>query len=292
MANEVRCVIDTRDQLGETPLWCPRTGRIWWIDIDRPRLQSFAPRSGAHEVHTFEGRFLGSLALHRGGGFVIALDNSLHRFVPGTGTLRHLLDVEPAGAGTRLNDGRCDSRGRLWIGTADAVFKNPLGSFYRVDPDGSATRLFGDIIVTNSVCISPDERTLYMSDTRRYKLWAFDLDIDDGVLSRRRVFADYKQGPGRPDGACIDSNGYLWNAVFGGGKLIRYAPDGRVDREIALPVTNPTCVCLGGPGLRTLYITSSTNMLAPEVLARETLAGALLAIDVDTPGLPERMFGH
>lgn len=292
MSDDVRCVINVRDQLGETPLWCPRTERVWWIDIDNPRLQSFDERSGRHEVHRFDGStFLGGQALHRQGGFVIALDNSLHRFMPDTASLTHLVDVEPTSKGTRLNDGRCDSRGRLWIGTADAAFRNPLGSFYRVEPDASAHWLFNDIIVTNSIAIAPDERTLYMSDTRRFKIWAFDFDVEDGVLSNRRVFADYTNQRGRPDGACVDSEGCLWNAAFAGGCVIRYTPAGKVDRVIELPVTNPTCVCLGGPDLRTLYITSSTNQLTPEALHGEPLAGALLAVEVGVGGLPEQMYG-
>ncbi|MDM0037218.1 SMP-30/gluconolactonase/LRE family protein [Variovorax sp. J22P271] len=292
MTDNVRCVINVRDRLGETPLWCPRTEKLWWIDIDRPRLQSFDERSGRHEVHRFEGHtFLGGQALHRQGGFVIALDNSLYRFEPGDGRLEHLVDVEPASKGTRLNDGRCDSRGRLWIGTADVAFREPLGSFYRVGPDARAQWQFDDIIVTNSIAIAPDERTLYMSDTRRCTIWAFDFDVEDGVLSNRRVFADYANHRGRPDGACVDSEGCLWNAAFAGGCVIRYTPAGKVDRVIELPVTNPTCVCLGGPGLRTLYITSSTNQLTPAALQNEPLAGALLAVEVDVPGLPEQMYG-
>jgi sugar lactone lactonase YvrE len=296
---DVRVVVNARDQLGETPLWCARTGRVWWIDIEQPKLQSFDERTGRHEVFPFASTFAGSLALHRAGGFVVALDNSLHRFDPGfdpaSGTLEHIVDVEPADAGTRLNDGRCDRRGRLWIGTMDAAIEKPLGSFYRVDPTGEAHRLFDDIIVTNSVTTSPDDRTLYMSDTRRFKIWAFDLDPEDGVLSNRRVFADYSNDTGRPDGACVDADGCVWNAVFAGRRVIRYTPKGKVDRVIELPVTNPTCVCFGGPDLGTLYITTATKMIAPEVLAREPLAGALLAVDVGAAwgikGLPEPMFG-
>lgn len=291
MSHEVRCVVQARDQLGETPLWCSRTQKIWWIDIERPKLQSFDERTGVHEVFPFDSTYLGSLALHRRGGFVVALDNTLHRFQPATGALDPIVEVEPVALGTRLNDGRCDRNGRLWIGTMDAAIEKPLGSFYRVDPDGSRHWLFDDIIVTNSVAVSPDGRTLYMSDTRRFKLWAFDLDPDEGRLSNRRVFVDYTAERGRPDGACVDSEGFVWNAVFAGHRVVRYSPDGRVDRVIELPVTHPTCVCFGGPDLRTLYITTATKMLEPQVLANEHLAGALLAVQLDVAGLPEAEFG-
>lgn len=290
MTISIERVIQAHDQLGETPLWCPRTGRVWWIDIEKPKLQSLDEATGRHEVYSFPSTFLGSVALHRAGGFLIALDNALHRFEP-PGTLEHLVDVEAPDAGTRLNDGRCDVRGRLWIGTMDAAIERPLGSFYRVDPDGTVRRFFGDVIVTNSVAVSPDQRTLYMSDTRRFVLWAFDLDAADGVISNRRVFVDYSGTSGRPDGACVDAEGCVWNAVFAGHRVVRYTPAGAVERVIELPVTHPTCVCFGGPDLDRLYVTTARKMLAPEVLAREELAGALLACRPGVKGLPEPLFG-
>lgn len=286
----IDCVVNRRDQLGETPLWCQRTGLVWWLDIERPRLQSFDPKTGAYRVFPFEATYAGSLAFHAGGGFLVALDNALHRFEPETAVLTPFVEIEPPGRGTRLNDGRCDRRGRLWIGTMDETFREPLGSVYRVGPDASVVRMFGDIIVTNSIATSPDDRVLYVSDTRRYVLWAFDLDPDDGVLSNRRVFVDYARERGRPDGACVDSEGCVWNAAFAGGCVIRYTPSGKVDEVIELPVTNPTCVCLGGDDFRTLYVTTATKMIEPAVLEREEHAGALLAVRVNVAGLPEPMF--
>jgi sugar lactone lactonase YvrE len=288
---DVSCVINPSDQLGETPLWCSRTGRLWWLDIERPRVQSFDPVSREHRVFTFDAKWAGGLAFTAHGGLLVALDNALHVFDPETGTLTRFVDVEPPDTGTRLNDGRCDRRGRLWIGTADEKISAPLGSFYRVDPSGTVTRLFGDVIITNSVATSPDDRVLYVSDTRQYAIWAFDLDPDDGVLSNRRVFADFRGGRGRPDGSCVDADGCVWNAAFAGGCVIRFTPAGKIDRVIDLPVTNPTCVCFGGSGLDTLYITSATKLIAPDILARQPLAGAVLAVHPGATGLPEPQFG-
>ncbi len=288
---EIRCIYNGRDQLGETPLWCAKTQRIWWLDIEKPKLQCFDEATGRHEVYPFDTDFAGSIAFHAEGGFVLALGASLHRFQPEDGSLTPIAEIEPAAANTRLNDGRCDRQGRLWIGTMDNGLTQPKGSLYRVDPDGTATRMFGDVIVTNSIAVSPDGRTLYFSDTRRYLLWAFDLDPDDGTLSNRRVFADYAPGPGRPDGACVDADGCLWNAVFAGGRVVRYTPEGKIDRVIEMPVTHPTCVTFGGPDLSTLYVTTASKALAPEVLAAEPLAGALLALETDVEGFAEAGFG-
>ena len=144
----------------------------------------------------------------------------------------------------------------------------PSGSFYRVDPDGRVTKQFGDVIVSNTVAIAPDQRTLYFSDTRRHVTWAFDLDAAAGALSNRRIFVDHRAAAERPDGACIDADGCVWIAIFAGGRVVRYTPAGKVDRTIALPVTNPTCPCLGGPDLRTLYITTARKFLEPRTDCR------------------------
>lgn len=288
----LRCVVPGTDVLGETPLWCEETHSVLWLDIEQARLQRFHPASGRHDVFQFDERYVGSLALLRQPGRVLlGLDRALFLFDLGTGQRERLCEVEPADADTRLNDGRCDSRGRFWVGTMDNQLHRGIGSFYRVDPDGSVHRQFGDVIVANTVALSPSEDTLYFSDTRRYVTWRFGLDVQKGTLGGRQVFADHTASRDRPDGACTDSEGFVWNAVFGGGRVVRLACDGRVDRVLQLPVSNPTCVCLGGPDLRTLYISTARRFLTQRQLREEPWAGSLLAIEVDVPGLPERRFG-
>ena len=288
----LRCVVPGTDVLGETPLWCEKTQSVLWLDIEQARLQRFHPTSGRHDVFQFDERYVGSIALLRRPGRVLAaLDRALYTFDLGTGRRELLCEVEPADADTRLNDGRCDSLGRLWVGTMDNQLHRGIGGFYRVDPDGSVHRQFGDVIVANTVALSPEEDTIYFSDTRRHVTWRFALDVASGNLGDRQVFVDYAPSRDRPDGACVDSEGFVWNAIFAGGRVIRYAPDGRVDRVLTVPVSNPTCVCLGGPELRTLYITTARRFLTQRQLRDEPWAGSLLAIDVEVPGLPERRFG-
>jgi sugar lactone lactonase YvrE len=288
----VRCVLPAQDLLGETPLWCERTQSLLWLDIDAGRLQRLHPASGRHDVFTFDARYTGTLALtRRAGQVLIGLDLGLHLFDLGTGELRALCQVEPAASDNRLNDGRCDARGRLWVGTMDNQLSRPNGSFYRVDPDGSVHRQFGDVIVSNTVALSPAQDRLYFSDTRRFTTWQFPLDARAGTLGERQVFVDHSASRCRPDGACVDAQGYVWNAIFAAGRVVRYSPRGEVDRVIELPTTNPTCACLGGPGFKTLYITTARKFLDRAQLRREPLAGAVLAVDVEVPGLPEHRFG-
>lgn len=284
---EIACVVETHDALGESCFWCPMTRRVWWLDILKPCLQSFDPVSGDHQVYPLPGRNCGCAVPHASGGLVLAMDSGLHAFDPATGRLEFLLHTEPNEPDNRYNDGRCDRRGRLWIGTMDCDLRRPSGSLYRIGADRSVVALMSGITVPNSTAFSPDDRTFYFADTPRHQIWAFDFDADAGAITNRRVFADLTRRKALPDGSCVDAQGYLWNAEYAGRRVTRYAPDGRVDRSIELPVTNPTCCCFGGERLDTLYITSASQRLKSPA----AIEGALLAVDVGVRGLPEATFG-
>lgn len=283
-------VARTEDQLGETPLWRGETGELSWIDIERPRLHRLKPGNGSVETTAMPGTYFGCQALMADGCRLVATDCSL-QVMAEDGTLSPFAGVEEEGD-TRLNDGRVDSRGRLWIGTMDNGLKEPHGNLYRVDPDGTVTRMVEGVVVSNGIAFSPDGDRLYFTDTRRNTSFAFDLDLDDGAITNRRVFADYRASGDRPDGACVDAEGCLWAAFFAGGRIVRYRPDGGIDRSIEVPVVNPTCVAFGGRDLTTLYVTSATKFLTPEQRAADRLAGSLLAIAGLGQGLPENHFGQ
>ncbi len=287
---DIACAVEARDALGESPIWCSRTGLLWWLDILKPCLQSFDPLTGRHQVHPLPGRTCGNLALRASGGFVLAVDTALHGYDPAKGLTDLLARVEPDLPENRFNDGRCDRRGRLWIGTMDRDIRTPSGSFYRIGADRSVQRLFGGVSVPNSTAFSPDNRTLYFADTPRHAIWAFDFDLDAGAISNRRVFADLSGRAGLPDGSCVDADGFLWNAEFAGHRIVRYAPDGRVDRTIEVPVTNPTCCCFGGAVLYTLSVTSAAFPCADGKGRPTPLEGCVLALDVGVRGLPEAAF--
>jgi len=288
---DIVCVVQSRDSLGESPIWCPRTRRLWWLDILKPRLQSYDPASREHRVYPLPGRTCGCAALRAAGGLVLALDHGLHGYDPETGRLEFLLHAEPGKPDNRYNDGRCDRRGRLWIGTMDIELRHPSGSLYRIGPDRSVLRLFDGITVPNSTAFSPDDCTLYFADTPRHLIWAFDFDADAGAISNRRVFVDLTARKGVPDGSCIDAEGYVWNAEYAGARVVRYAPDGRVDRTIDVPVTNPTCCCFGGEGLATLFVTSAAPSSDAGPHPDRPNEGCVHALDAGVRGLPEGMFG-
>lgn len=287
MTTMVECVVRAGNGLGEAPQWCAATRKMWWIDIYAPALHSYDPQSHAHASMPLPGRIVGSFAMRRCGGMVIARNDGLFSFDPATSASSSIACPEPDKPEHRLNDGKCDRRGRYWVGSMHATIRQPVGVFYRIDPDHSVHRMFDGFILPNSVAISPDDSTFYFADTLSFTIWAFDFDIAAGTLSNRRVFADTRSHRGRPDGSTVDSEGFLWNAEMAGGRVVRYAPDGRIDRTYALPVSRVTSCAFGGPNLDTLYITSASHGLSDEQRTAEPLAGSLFALDPGTRGVPE-----
>jgi len=165
-----------------------------------------------------------------------------------------------------------------------------LSAAYRLDLDLSLHRLFGGLSSANSTCFSLDGRTMYFADTPQAVIWAFDYDPGPGTPSRRRIFCDFRDQPGVPDGSVIDADGCLWNAQWNGGRVARYRPNGSVDRVIEIPCRNPTSLAFGGRELDTLYVTTSRLTLTREEARKQPLAGKLLAVRPGVKGLPEMRF--
>jgi sugar lactone lactonase YvrE len=231
---------------------------------------------------------VGSLALREQGGLLAATKSGVHRLDPASGALEAKANPEQHLPDNRFNDGRCDRAGRFWAGTMSNVNRDPVGSLYRFEADFACTKLRNAIIIPNSLAWSPDGRTMYFADTNRHTIWQYDYDPATGAPTNERVFVD--TGDGRPDGSCVDAEGCLWNAEYGAWRLVRYTPQGKVDRTIGLPVANATCCCFGGDDLATLYVTSATQRMAPGDLARQPLAGSLFSLRPGVQGLPESRF--
>jgi sugar lactone lactonase YvrE len=292
MDARIQCVVQGADVLGEVPLWCERTNKLWWVDVRRPALQSYEPSTATHCAFRLpDGMLTGSIALCESGGFLLATNSGFYRYDPLSGQPPHpLYNPEADKPGNRLNDGKCDRRGRFWVGSMLDARREPEGALYRFDADLQCHQQLTGIVVPNAISWSPDDRTMYFADTHRQIIWAFDYDLDSGTLSRRRVFKDWTHQLGRPDGATVDAEGYIWNAMVATGQVVRLAPDGSIDRVIQMPVTNPTCPAFGGPDLATLYVTSHSQRMPAERLAQEPYAGGLFALDVGVKGLPEPRF--
>jgi sugar lactone lactonase YvrE len=285
----VTCVLDLHQQLGEGPVWDEAASCLWWVDIKGPAVHRYDPATGAHASFPFP-QPVGSLALRPDGTLLVAHKTALVAFDPERSGVTTLLELEPGMPGNRLNDGRCDRAGRFWVGTMAMGERAPTGTLWRFATDRTATAMRQGVRIPNSTAFSPDGRTMYFADTADGRILAFDYDPETGTPSNERTFAALDSAPGRPDGSTVDADGCLWNARYGGGCVARYAPDGRVDRIVELPVSQPTCPAFGGPGLGTLYVTSAAQNLTAAQLAAEPLAGALLAIEPGARGLPEARF--
>ena len=287
-------VVDGRHVLGEGIIWNERTGRLLWTDIESSELWSHDPASGALERWPLPER-LCSLALTEDDGrLLLALASGLAFFDLRTGELARICEVEAHLPATRLNDGRVDRQGRFVFGVFNQAEhpKHPIGGFYRLNRDLSLERLpLGDVAIANSICFSPDGRTMYYCDSATREIRCCDYDAASGGVARLRVFASADAAPGDPDGSTIDAEGCLWNARWGAGQVVRFAPDGRVDRVLALPALQPTCPAFGGPGLDVLYVSSATTGLAPELLKEAPGSGGVFAQALGICGLPEHRFG-
>jgi sugar lactone lactonase YvrE len=277
--------------VGESPLWCTRRGLWYWVDIPAHTIWRCDPRTGAvRQWHTEE--MVACIALDEAGNLIAGMQSGIFRVALcdiGEGVAAQLLASPAAGlAGMRFNDGRCDRQGRFWSGTMalDARMGEAPGNLYRYsESDGISTPVVSGLAVQNGLAWSPDGRTMYLSDSHvsRRVVWAFDYDPSTGTPSRRRVFIDMTQHPGRPDGAAIDVDGCYWTCANDAGQVHRFTPQGKLDRSITLPLSKPSMCSFGGSDLSTMLITS----ISKNAPAGDHLAGAVLAFNPGVSGVPE-----
>lgn len=288
-ASTMTCVLDARASLGECPLWSAAEHALFWIDIRGRALHRFDPRTGEDRAMPMP-QDIGCFALRRGGGFVVALRDGIW-LVDRDGRLTRKV-VEPPydPAHHRFNDGRCDPRGRLVVGTMNEKRDRASGVLYRLDPDFTLHELFGGMTISNGLAWSPDGRTMYHADTPARTVRAFDYDLDTGTPSNGRVFAQWSGETERPDGACVDSVGNYWVAFYRGGKVMQVSPHGRVIAEHPLPAMCPTMPAFGGDDLATLYVTTARQERPADELAQLPQSGGLFAKPMPVPGLHEHHF--
>lgn len=290
---KIDIVADVKTHLGEGPLWDVDQQRLYWIDSVGGKV--FRSTAEGSEIRAWDvPEKIGSLALRKDGtGAVVALADGIHLLDFTTGDVELLHDPEPHLPLNRLNDGKVDRNGRFVFGSMDTSEEGPNGFLYRLDTDNSVHRIDDDIIVSNGPCWSPDGTVFYFSDTWSGNIYAYDYDQVDGSVSNKRPWArvDMSNG-GASDGSTVDAEGFLWNAQVYDGKIVRYAPDGSVDRIVEMPVKKVTSVMFGGPDLDILYVTSMAKPPLPRFPGDPVAAGSLFSIrNLGVAGLPEYRFG-
>lgn len=287
---QVTCVRQEQAILGESPVWDPERRALWWIDCVAPALHRYDPARDT-DVRLELGERIHAIGLGADGGLIAAMVGGLARLDPETGTVETVARPEASRRDHRFNDGKCGPDGRFWVGSMHRSYAGASGHLYHLDPDGRATPVLHGLTVPNGLGWSPDGTIFYLGDSPTGAITAYAFDGDTGGLSAPKRLTGPGAAPGWPDGLAVDAQGFLWNARWDGGCVARFAPDGRLDRTVAMPVTRPTSCAFGGPALDRLYVTSARIGLDAAALAEQPLAGGLFALDPGVAGAPVGTFG-
>ena len=289
MNQTARLLLDSQCALGEGPIWHAGRQQLFFFDINEQTLFAVTAAGEIAESWLFN-ETVAAAAILDDHTLVLATDTGLKQFDLATGGMNRINEIEADKPITRTNDCRVHPSGAFWIGTMTRSEEEaPVGAVYHYRA-GTLTTLKSGIKIPNATCFSPDGRIAYWADTPTKKIMQVATDPATGLpIGEWTLFADVEGHRGWPDGAVVDSEGYLWNARWGGSCVVRHAPDGSIDRVIEVPVSQVTCPAFGGPDLKTLFITTANKNMSAAQLAAEKVAGGLFVIDVDVAGLPESL---
>lgn len=277
---EPELIADYACVTGEGPLWHPDEQRLYWVDIPKGRLFRYEPASGQHE-QCLEGEALGGFTIQADGALLLFMARGAVK-IWRAGELTTVIDEIPDERSTRFNDVIADPAGRVFCGTMPTA-ERP-GRLYRLDPDGTLTKLLDGIGCSNGMGFTLDRRQMYYTDSTAHEIYLFDYDQATGAITNRRVFARNAPEEGMPDGMTVDAEGYVWSARWDGGCLVRYAPDGTEERRIAFPARKVSSVTFGGPEYTDIYVTTAGG---DNKAAEGWGAGALFRLNLGIRGLPE-----
>jgi len=285
----VKAVLAHRFDLGECPRWDEKTQTIFWVDINQQQLHSLCITNKQHQWRQFSEQ-IGCFTLRESGGFVIAGESGFWFLNSLQGEMQFIGDPEKELPQQRFNDGRCDRQGRFIAGTTNPLKNQSFGKFYQLNEKLNIRPLVGHSWTCNGLAFSPDQRTLYWSDTPERRIYQCDYDLQSGEVTNQRLFFQVPDHKGRPDGASIDSKGNYWSALYGGSEVICINPLGKLIHTVKVPVTNPTMVTFGGDDLKTMYITSAKQKLSEIQLKTNPIEGALMIYAAPYAGLLESRF--
>lgn len=288
-------LIDTvpcENLLGEGIQWNHQDECFWWTDIHSAKLYRYHLATKKLSQWDLPEK-LGCFSFAKNDARILAaFASGFAWFEPKTGALEWIAKPEQHLVGNRSNDGRCDRQGRFWMGTIREQKNTPdqCASLYSLQADGSVNKHLSGLHISNALCWSPDSRKLYHADSPSHTINVYDFDAATGTLSNRQVFAQTETGV-EPDGACVDADGFVWNAQWGGSRVVRYAPDGSKNLVLDMPVSQATCVAFGGKDFNLLAVTSARIGLSDDAIAQQPQAGNLFIFKTEFTGLPEAWFG-
>ena len=289
VSSAVNVVLEAGAELGEGPVWDYRSAQLLWVDIVEGGAHRLDPVSGGDVVYR-TGQPVGFVALRRQGGVVLGLRDGIAAVDHHWAHMDWLAPVEADDAATRVNDGGCDARGRLWAGTMALDERPGAGSLYRMEADCSIGKVLSGVSISNGIDWSPDGTRMYYVDTPTGFVDQFDYEPETGEASNRRHLVKVPPGAGHPDGLTVDAAGHIWVALWGGGTVNKYAPEGTLEAVIEFPAGQVTSCCFGGPDLEDLYVTSAKSGLSTAELAADPHAGDLFVVRAGATGQPSALF--
>lgn len=287
---EVICVNEVRSLLGEGPVWSPRDNALYWVDILTPSVHRYDAVTGV-DKETPLGTMASLVVPKASGGLLVATPGGIMALDLSARRLTPFCHPEAGRTNVRYNDGKCDRRGRLWVGSMDMGAAANRGHLFCIEANGSWKQVDTGFTVPNGIGWSPDNKTMYVTDTYRQVIYRYDFDLASGTICNRRPLITIAASDGKPDGLTVDDQGCLWVALWDAWQIARFSPEGQLMQRVRVPVPRPTSCCFGGDNLDTLYVTSASLRLSEAQLASAPLSGSLFAIQLpDARGLPEAAF--
>ncbi|HLX82287.1 MAG TPA: SMP-30/gluconolactonase/LRE family protein [Terriglobales bacterium] len=288
---EVEHILEIHNVIGEGPIWHSQEGFLYWVNfIGEFQILRYSPRTQQLDVFATPMPVM-ALGIRKAGGFLAATAKGIATWDTKRKTFEPVCDPLAGRMGFRFNDAATDFEGRFWVGTLnDANPKGPDGELFRIQGDGACQLMDKNITVANGIGWSPDRTVMYFIDSFRYSIYAYDYAAATGTISNRRTFVQTSPEGGIPDGLTVDSEGFVWSAYCGGWRVVRYNPEGKVDREYRFPVANPTSCAFGGEHMDELYITSANLGLSENEKEKYPQSGDLFRLKVGVPGIDEPRF--
>lgn len=275
--------LSVKNQLGEGPLWEAITQRLYWVDILSNQLNQYILQTGEVISYPFD-QSVGFAVLRESGGFVLGLRDGIAFWTPEEDKMKWVAQPDVR-QGVRFNDGKVDPAGRLWAGTI--VEEEGTAALYLLDDDHNLSEMVSGVTISNGLGWSPDNKTMYYTDSMARTIWAYDFDLVTGAIRNRRDFlVDNVPGEVVPDGLCVDDQGFVWSARWGAGKVYRFDPKGNIERIVEVPVEFPTSCAFMGENLDQLVITSARNPVPEKNMYEQPLAGDLFILQTNVKGLP------
>ena len=288
--SEIEHLISVQDEVGETPIWIPDEQAMYWIDLEGSAVHRYDPTAGERTDWALDVAVT-ALGRRASGGWILATKTGLVFWDQQTNATEFIVDPVADQEAMRFNDTAVDRQGRLVAGTANVQdFDAPDGVIYRLDPDLSLHEIDDGYAISNGMGFSPDGKILYVTDMFHNRIVALDYDTGSGATSNKRTFVEVPADTGLPDGLTVDADGFVWSAHWAGSRVTRYDPDGAIERQITMPVTNATCLGFGGAEMNELYIATAWFFMSDKERQAQPRAGDMFRIKTDITGLVEPQF--